>query len=200
MGNPYQGLTSTMKKTLILSSALALALAMLAPAAMAANADGSAGYIRAEIGESDIDVDAGGVSASESDTSATFGGGYWFNPNFAVEGHIGTLYNEYLGYDQDLDLVSFGVGVAAKKNFGPAHTGFFIGGRVGIARLTAQVREDDFDVIDDEHSTKPYFGVSAGYDFNPNFGLSLNLDRRQADFDGVDIDVDTIAIGGEYRF
>lgn len=183
-----------MKKTLILSSALALAA--LAPAAMAANADGSAGYIRAEIGESDIDT---GLS-SESDTSATFGGGYWFNPNFAVEGHVGTLYNEYLGNDQDLDLVSFGAGVAAKKNFGPAHTGFFIGGRVGVARLTAQVREDDFDVIDDEHSTKPYFGVSAGYDFNRNFGVSLNFDRRQADFGGVDIDVDTIALGGEYRF
>ncbi|KGM57092.1 hypothetical protein N799_13875 [Lysobacter arseniciresistens ZS79] len=187
-----------MKKTLILSSALALAA--MAPAAMAANADGSAGYIRAEIGQSDVDVDTGVGSASESDTSATFGGGYWFNPNFAVEGHVGTLYNEYLGNDQELDLVSFGAGVAAKKNFGPAHTGFFIGGRVGITRLTAQVREDNFDVIDDEHSTKAYFGVSAGYDFNRNFGVSLNFDRRQADFRGVDVDVDTIALGGEYRF
>ena len=73
-------------------------------------------------------------------------------------------------------------------------------GRAGIARITAQLREDDFDVIDDEHSTKPYFGVSVGYDFNRRFGLSLNLDRRQADFDGVDVDVDTIAVGGEFRF
>ncbi|MGH8085026.1 MAG: outer membrane beta-barrel protein [Lysobacter sp.] len=184
-----------MKKTLILSSALALAV--LAPAAMAA--DGSAGYIRAETGQSDIDVDAPGFS-SEKDTSATFGGGYWFNSNFAVEGHVGTLYTEYLGNDIDLDLVSFGVGVAAKKNFGADNTGFFIGGRAGVARLTLQVREDDFDVLDDEHSTKPYFGASVGYDFNRRFGLSLNWDRRQADFGGVDVDVDTIAIGGEFRF
>ena len=52
-----------------------------------------------------------GFSDSEKDTSATFGGGYWFNQNFAVEGHIGTLYTEYLGDDVDLDLVSFGAGI-----------------------------------------------------------------------------------------
>jgi hypothetical protein len=185
-----------MKNTLILSSALALSV--LAPTVMAA--EGSAGYIRGEVGRSDVELEFDGASASEKDTSATFGGGYWFNQNFAVEGHIGTLYTEYLGDDVDLDLVSFGAGIAAKKNFGGAHTGFFIGGRVGVARVTAQLREDDFDVIDDEHSTKPYFGASVGYDFNPRFGLSLNWDRRQADFNGVDVDVDTIAVGGEFRF
>lgn len=187
-------ISSTMKKHLILSSALALVV--LAPAAMAA--DGTAGFIRAEIGRSDVEVAGFG---SEKDTSATFGGGYWFNQNFAVEGHLGTLYTQDIGNDTDVDLVSFGVGLAAKKNFGAAHTGFFIGARAGVARLTAQVREDTFDVIGDEHATKPYFGVSAGYDFSPRFGLSLNLDRRQADFDGgFDVDVDTIAVGGEYRF
>lgn len=184
-----------MKKHLILASALALVV--LAPAAMAA--DGTGGFLRAEIGRSDVDVDGVG---SEKDTSATFGGGYWFHQNFAVEGHIGTLFTEDVGYDNDLDLVSVGIGLAAKRNFGTAaHTGFFIGGRVGIARLTAQLREDTFDVVEDEHSTKPYFGVSAGYDFSPRFGMSLNWDRRQADFDGgVDVDVDTIALGGEFRF
>jgi hypothetical protein len=71
-----------------------------------------------------------------------------------------------------------------------------------VARLTAQLREDDddFGVIDDESDIKPYFGVSAGYDFSERFGISLNWDRRQADFDGVDVDVDTIAVGGEFRF
>jgi hypothetical protein len=187
-----------MKKHLILSSALALAV--LAPTAMAA--DGSGGFIRGEIGRSDVELEVDGFSESDKDTSATFGGGYWFTPNFAVEGHLGTLYTKDIGNDTDVDLVTFGVGLAAKKNFGAAaHTGFFIGARAGVARLTAQVREDTFDVVDDEHATKPYFGVSAGYDFNPRFGLSLNWDRRQADFDGgFDVDVDTIAVGGEFRF
>lgn len=185
-----------MKKRILLASALAISA--FAPVAFAA--PGSAGFVRAEVGQSDIDLSYGGFTEGDDDTSLVVSGGYWFNRNFAIEGHVGTLYTEYLGYDVDLDLVTFGIGVAAKHNFGPEGTGFFIGGRAGIARLTAQLREDDWDVIDDEHSTKPYFGASIGYDFNPRFGLSLNWDRRQADFEGVDVDVDTIAVGGEFRF
>ena len=55
-------------------------------------------------------------------------------------------------------------------------------------------------MVDDESSTKPYYGVNVGYDFNRRWGLSLNYDRRQGDFSGVDVDVDTISLGGEFRF
>jgi hypothetical protein len=185
----------TMKKTLILSCALALA--GLSTSAMAA---GGQGFLRAEIGQSDTEISFAGSSDSDTDTSAIIAGGYWFNPNFAVEGHVGSLYNTSLGNDQELDLVTAGVAVVGKKNFGANNTGFFISGRAGIARITVQVREDDFDVVDDESSTKPFFGVGIGYDFNENWGLSLNYDRRKADIDGVDIDTDTIAVGGEWRF
>lgn len=190
-----------MKNTLML--ACTLALATLSGTAFAQ--DGAGGFIRGEIGRSDIDLDVDGLgSGSEEDTSATFGGGYWFNEYVAVEGHIGSLYNTEVADDLELDLITLGVGVAVKKSFGGApHAGFFIGGRAGMARLTAQVREDedDFDVIDDESDIKPYFGASIGYDFSERWGLSLNWDRRQADFDGgVEVDVDTIAVGGEFRF
>lgn len=189
-----------MKNTLML--ACTLGLATLSGTAFAQDAAG--GFIRGEIGRSDIDIDVDGLgSDSEEDTSATFGGGYWFNEYVAVEGHVGSLYNTEVADDVDLDLITIGVGVALKKSFGGGHTGFFVGGRAGVARLTAQLREDDddFDVIDDESDIKPYFGVSAGYDFSERWGLSLNWDRRQADFDGgVDVDVDTIAVGGEFRF
>lgn len=183
-----------MKKTLVLSCALALA--GLSQAALAAD---GAGFLRAEIDNSDTEVSDAFGSYSEDDTSVGFGGGYWFNANFAVEGNYTLLYNKEFG-DYDTDLMGFGVGVVAKQNFGANGTGFFIGGRAGIARLTAQVREDEFDVIDDAHSTKPYYGVNIGYDFNDAFGLSLNYDRRQADFDYAEIDVDTVSVGGEWRF
>lgn len=182
-----------MKQILILAGAIALA-------SFSSSALAGQGFVRAELGSSDIELSYAGASGSDSDTSAVFGGGYWFNPNFAVEGHAGSLYNTDLGYDQELDLVTFGAGVVGKKSFGPNNTGFFIGGRAGIARLTLQVREDTFDVVDDESSTKPYYGVNVGYDFNQNWGLSLNYDRRQGDFDGVDLDADTISLGGEWRF
>lgn len=182
-----------MKKYVTLAAAIALAT--LSTDAMAGHA-----FVRAELGSSDTEVRVDGYRASESDTAAVIGGGYWFTPNIGVEGHVGSLYNKDLGYDEELDLVSIGVGLVAKKNFGADNTGFFIGARAGIARMTAQVREDDFDVIDDESSTKPYYGVNLGYDFNRRWGLSLNYDRRQADFNGVDVDVDTISLGGEFRF
>ena len=182
-----------MKKILTLAAALGLATLSL-------QVQAGQGYIRAELGNSDTEVRWDGLRDSDSDTLASFGGGYWFTPNFAVEGHAASLYNQDLGYDRELDLVSFGVGVAAKKNFGPDNTGFFVGGRAGVARLTAQVREDTWDVVDDEHSTKPYYGASVGYDFSQRWGLSLNYDRRKGEFGGVDVDVDTIAVGGEFRF
>jgi hypothetical protein len=181
-----------MKKTLILSAALALA--GLSNVAMAA--DGAAGFIRADIGRSDVEVEG----SDESFTSSSFGGGYWFNRNFAIEGRFGVLANEEVSDDVDVDLVHWDLGVVAKKNFGANNNGFFISGRGGVSRLTLQVREDDFDVVDDESSTKPYIGAGIGYDFNDSWGISLNYDVRRADFDGVDVDVDTLSVGGEWRF
>lgn len=182
-----------MKKYVTLAAAVALAT-------LSSNAFAGHAFVRAELGSSDTEVRVDGYRASESDTSGVIGGGYWFTPNIGVEGHVGSLYNKDLGWDEELDLVTIGVGLVAKKNFGADDTGFFIGARAGIARMTAQVREDTFDVVDDESSTKPYYGVNLGYDFNRRWGLSLNYDRRQADFNGVDVDVDTIAVGGEFRF
>lgn len=182
-----------MKKILIASSTLALAL-------LSTHAHAGQGFIRGELGGSDLEARSSGFRDSDSGTVATFGGGYWFNPNIAIEGHVGSLYNEDLGDDHEFDLVTMGVGVAAKKNFGPDGAGFFIGGRAGIARMTAQVREDTWDVVDDEHSTDPYYGVGVGYDFSGRWGLSLNYDRRKGDFSGIDVDVDSLTVGGEFRF
>src|SRR5262245_29929084 len=114
-----------MKKTLILSCALALA--GLSNVAMAA--DGAAGFIRGEIGNTNIDDG----SDSLDDTSVGFSGGYWFNRNFAIEGNYTLLMNKEAD-GVDYDLYSLSLGVAAKKNFGANGTGFFIGGRAGIAR------------------------------------------------------------------
>lgn len=110
------------------------------------------------------------------------------------------LANEEVEPNVEVDLVSLGVGLVVKKNFGANDRGVFVGGRAGVSRVTLQVREDDFDVVDDESSTKPYLGVSVGYDFNEYWGLGLNYDRRQAEFEGVDVDVDTVSVGGEWRF
>lgn len=182
-----------MKKTLVLGCALALA-------SLSTSASAAGGFLRGEIGNSDTELSYGGLRASEDDTSLVVAGGYWFNANLAVEGHAGSLYNKRLDSDREADLVTLGVALVGKHNFGANGSGFFISGRAGVARITAQVREDTFDVIDDESSTKPFYGVGLGYDFTGNWGLGLHFDRRKADIDGVDIEIDTVSLGGEWRF
>src|SRR5690606_9136314 len=96
-----------MKNTLALAAALALA-------ALSTDAIAGQPFVRAEAGSSDIEVNYGrGFRDTESDTAVTVGGGYWFTPNIGVEGHVGTLYTEYLGRGYDLDLVTAGAGLVA---------------------------------------------------------------------------------------
>lgn len=187
-----------MNKSLILGAVVALAL--LGPHAEAAQAPGF--FLRAEVGRTDIEASAGGFRANDFDRSTIFGGGYWFNANFGVEAHGGALYAKALGdYRREVDVDTAGVGVVAKNNFGSDGLGMFIGARVGVARMTAQVRVDGFELIDDAKSNKPYFGINAGYDFTPHFGLSLNFDRRSGAFDGgFDVDIDNVSVAGEVRF
>ena len=181
------------------SLACALTLAALSTPAFAAQPQGHQGFVRAEIGNTDFEVSVPGGSASEDDTTAGVGGGYWFNANFGVEGNYHLLHTEEIDNDLELDVYSLGLGVVAKKNFGADGNGFYIGGRAGIARVVAQVR-DDFDVEEDESSTKPYYGVNLGYHFSRHFGLGLTYTRYQAEFDPIEIDADVLSVSGEYRF
>jgi predicted porin len=161
------------------------------------------GFIRAEAGRSDVDFELDGVRASDKDSSWGIRGGYWFNPNFAVEGFYNQVYSTSFndGFDTyNVKLHGVGVGLVAKKNFGGDHQGFFVGGRAGISRGVATV-DIDGDVEEAEASSaKPYFGVNVGYDFSERFGLSLNYDRQRADEDGASVKANTLRLGAELRF
>src|SRR5688572_15313504 len=76
---------NTMKKTLILSCALALA----GPSNVAFAAEGAAAFVRAELGQSNADVSL----LDDTDTAYNLRGGYFFNKHFAVEGFVGSLYD-----------------------------------------------------------------------------------------------------------
>jgi opacity protein-like surface antigen len=175
-----------MNKTLLFSCALALA--GLSNVALAA--DDSAVFLRVEAGHSEIDVD---LVDDDTDSTTSFRGGYYFTPNFAVEAFVGTQYDgDIVGYETE--FFGYGIGGIAKKNFGADNTGFFINGRAGIMRAHAEFGG----YSDDE--TEPYLGVGLGYDFTREFGVSLNYDVVQTDFDGLDTDVETLTAGVEYRF
>lgn len=182
--------------------ALAVSLAL---AGFAAPAFAGDGFVRLEAGRSDVNLTVEDFG-SDSDSDTTFGirGGYWFNPNIAAEAFYSQLYSQKVedGFDTYRGkLHSVGIGLAAKKNFGAAaHQGFFVGGRAGFARGVLTVEVDGSIEDAEDSSTKPYFGVGAGYDFSQRFGISLNYDRLQGDGEGIEIDVDTLTLGLEVRF
>ncbi|GAB3101101.1 porin family protein [Lysobacter terrae] len=179
-----------MKKTLILSCALALA----SLSANALAAEGAHGFVRAEVGNSNIEID----NTDGDDTAYAVRGGYFFNANVGVEG----FYSNF-GEDEDEGvsgkITGYGVGVVAKKNFGPDNTGVYIDGRAGVVRAKTEVSVTGLGSADDT-STKPYFGVGVGYDFSDAFGLSLNYGYVSADAFGEDVNVQTLTVGGEFRF
>ena len=180
-----------MKKSVLLASMLVLG--GLSSSVMAA--EGSTWFVRGEAGNSNIEVDG----ADGSDNAFSARAGYFFTPNFAVEGF-------YTNYGEDSDagvsakLTGFGAGVVGKKNFGPNdHAGFFISGRAGLARMTVEGSVAGLGSVEDD-SVKGYVGVGVGYDFTPNIGLGLNYDYNKAEAFDVGIEAETLTLGIEFRF
>ena len=101
---------------------------------------------------------------------------------------------EGVSYDMD----AAGLGVVGKKNFGADNTGFFIAGRAGVQSVNTKLSAAGVSLRD--RSTKPYFGVGAGYDFDHNNGLSLNYDYNKGDLFNADVTAQSLTLGYEYRF
>jgi OmpA-OmpF porin, OOP family len=181
-----------MKKTLIVASLLALAGA----SSVAAAADDN-WFVRGELGSSNVSVD--GFSGSDSETAGSVRGGYYFTPNFAIEG----VYNDYGtrndGVGDSAKLEAWGLGLVGKKDFGPGNTGFFIDGRVDVLRDHTRVDAAGGGSASDD-STKGSFGVGAGWDFNRNFGLSLNYDYTKIDAFNLSGHIGTVTGALEARF
>lgn len=182
------------KKTLVAST-----VAIATMFSFAAEAAQGQGFVQVQAGQSDAEATVDGLgSASDEDSALLLRGGYYFVDNVGVEAFVGKL------YDQSFDGVSLearavGLGLVAKHNFGADKDGFFLAGRLGMARGTIEGCIDGMG-CDDAHSTEPYFGVGLGYDFNPTFGLGVNYDRYQGDGEGVEIDIDVLSLGAELRW
>lgn len=177
-----------MKKVLVLSCALALA--GLSNVALAAEGQG---FVRAEIGNSDIEVD----SVSDDDTSFALRGGYYFTDNLGVEAFYTNIYDKSV-MGSSIELSGYGLGAVGKMNFGPDNTGFFVSGRAGV--LFADTEASDAFGSASDSSNDLYFGIGGGYDFSDTFGVSVNYDFQETEFYGTSIDIETLSVGGEFRF
>ena len=136
-----------MNKTLMCASLLALA--GMSSAAMAADSTPSNWYVRGDLG-------SGRISVSGLGHDNAFGGavgvGYYFNPNFALEG----AYTDF-GSHNSVRIDAWQLGLAAKTHFDQSQTGFFVDGRLGYSRLEGHTG------FGSGSTNKAYFGLGAGY-------------------------------------
>ena len=175
----------------------AVALVCLTLSSTAAATAAGQWYGRLEIGHSDVEVEVDDLSADDTDTAYGLRVGHYFTPQFAVEGFYSILGDRSIeGVSYDMDAA--GLGVVGKKNFGADNTGFFIAGRAGVQSVNTKLSAAGVSLRD--RSTKPYFGVGAGYDFDHNNGLSLNYDYNKGDLFNADVTAQSLTLGYEYRF
>jgi hypothetical protein len=181
-----------MNKTFLVVSILALS----GMSSIAAAADNN-WFVRGDAGTSNLSVN--GFSGSSSQTSGGIGGGYYFNQYFAVEGFYSDFGTRKDGIGDSVKLDGWGAGLVAKKDFGPNNTGFFVDGRLGAFFNRTRANIAGLGTTSD-NSTKPYLGVGAGYDFNPNLGLSVNYDYTQFNAFGLSGHAGTVNAALELRF
>jgi OmpA-OmpF porin, OOP family len=163
---------------------------VLAAASAPAFAEG-AGFVRGEIGNTDMKV------GNVKDDASSYGvrGGYFFTPNIGLEG----FYSRYGKVEGGGKVDGYGAGLVGKYNFGgAAHTGAYISGRAGMVRTKFSARLGGFGFSDDD--TTAYVGIGGGYDFNRNFGIGLNYERQEPKFNGVRLKMETLMASAEYRF
>lgn len=173
-------------------------LLLLSSAAMAA--DGAHAFVRGEFGRSDASASVPGLGEkiNDNDNAYSIRGGYFFNPNFAVEAFYNNLYDKSEN-GASLKGTGAGLGVVGKKNFGADNNGWFVDGRTGAewGKIDAKAGSIDDNSLS---SVKPYFGVGGGYDFSDHMGVSLNWDWHKTADQGVSVDAKTLTLGYEYRF
>lgn len=177
-----------------------LCLAAAGISLSAAAADGNGAFVRGELGDSFINT----VVSENHELTYTVRAGYFFNDHFAIEGNYSNL-GEGVSRGLDVKHSSYGIGIVGKTNFGSdAHAGVFIDGRFGIARNAIAVDNlpGGIELLAFTYrDNAPYLGIGIGYDFNRNFGASLNiLHQRGVETPLIEIDYSTVTLGVEYRF
>jgi len=192
---------------------LVAALAAISSPAFAGNA-----FVRGEIGSTRAELSSGSESASDNDTAFAVRGGY-MGKYVGVEGFYGQYYNNsFDGVDAKAD--GFGVALVGKYRFGE-NSGFFIDGRIGLARTKLHASVDSAPIVEtptgvtkavsntgglsgDYTHTQPYAGLGVGYDFNEHYGVTLNYTHQNkikpAPVSSPAVSLNTLALGFEYRF
>jgi OOP family OmpA-OmpF porin/outer membrane immunogenic protein len=160
-------------------------------------------YLDGSVGQAS--VDDGGID--DNDTAFRVGAGWRLWENLGAEiGYqdLGKVGEEVAigGAAASVEVDGFYAGLSGKIPLYDGDNGFFLGARAGVYfwDATGRLRQGSTSVRLDDSDNDIYFGVSAGYDFNPQFGVGLAYDSYQVGDGSADFDYGVFSLTGEVRF
>jgi len=210
-----------MKKTIPFIAAVALSSVSTLSLAEGA-------YVFGSIGQSDIDTgisSASGFTVDESDTMFNLGVGIKLNDHFSIEAGYTDLGEASIGTASPVTGSAYGSTVTLDGTLSADVNGYFVGvkGEMDVAEkvslfakagLLTWESEATFSgtvtvdgttytgSVTDELSdgTDPYVSLGAAYAVNEAVSFDFQVSRYMLDFEGSDVDVDTLSIGATFNF
>ena len=185
-----------LKKTTI-AALLAASGLVVSSASMAQGKPDTGFYVGATLGQSDFDVDCGGlgVSCDTKDTAFRVLGGYQINRNFAAEvGYhdFGKVTVSGPGGSADIKANAFelvGLGMF------PINPQFSVYGKLGFYRGEAKALGEK------DTNTDLTYGVGVQYNFNRQLGVRGEWQQYKGlGSDDSDVDVSVLSVGVVFKF
>ena len=179
-------------------------LALAAALPTRALADWNGAYVGFSLGANTTNELSADGERFEADSSTAFGvfGGYATqNNDFVFGGEVAFLRapdlefkaDEQLEFEGDEQEVTLDYGIFdLKGRAGYVVNDILFYGVAGFSRIT--IIEGDAD------ATGFNFGVGADYDLGTNFGIGVEYLARRTDLEGLDVNLDTLALRAAYKF
>lgn len=207
-----------MKKALLAASLAALL------GSTSAYAEGM--YIFGDIGQSDFDTgSSAGFSVDETDTMVAIGLGYSFTENFSAEVGYTDLGETSVTTNSPVTGTVSGSTVTIDGTLTTDAAGFFVGlrgdlpvsdsvnlfARAGLLNWESDGSFTGSITIDGTvytgtssaelaDGTDPYFGIGADWKVADSVSVNAQYTLYKLDYDGADLDVDTLSLGVRYAF
>ncbi|MCG7489905.1 porin family protein [Vibrio sp. Of14-4] len=154
-------------------------------------------YIGADVMSTNVTVDG----YDERTTGFALNAGYSFelHENFVigVEADLAHYGEVDHGYGVTEDFASVGVNIKPKYFIGSSD--FYLGAHLGLGYFLYNLEEPNR-THNTETDTTLTYGIETGYALNKNWLLNLGYRKASPELFGVEVDLDTIYGGIEYKF
>ena len=174
-----------------------LALATVLPTHALADWNGAyAGFSLGANTKNELSSDLeGSIDATSSTAFGVFGGYAVQNNDFVFGGEVAFLRASDIEFEADEEEVALDYGIFdLKGRAGYVVNNILFYGVAGFSHITITQGDADAD------ATGFNFGVGADYDLENNFLIGVEYLARRTDFEGIDLNLDTLTLRAAYKF